>query len=375
MVYPFLPAFSRALNISLLQASRLVAVRSFAGILSPLFGPLSEQHGRRPILILCLIALNASSLLVLVAPGPAAFGIALILIALIKVIYDPTLQAYIGDAVPYASRGRIISITEISWSAALLVGAPLVGWLIGWLGWQAPFVGLGLGGLLAGIILWRVMPPTPPRTTAAPRLSDVGRVVRRHPVILAAAAYTLLLMLANDIIFIVYGDWMERAFGLSLGTLGLASGIIGGSEILGELSAGWAVDRFGKRPVVISAGVAGALVYALLPLLGVSLTTALVMLALTFYFFEVTVVGGIPLLTELVPQARGIVMSTIMAAAAVGRALGAWLGPQIWLRGDLRANGITSAALALLAILVLARWVREAPDNSHDSQTSSRKLF
>lgn len=360
MVYPFLPAFARGLEITLQEASRLVAVRSFAGILSPLFGALSEQYGRRPILILCLLALNASSILILLWPGYAAFGLALALWAIIKVIFDPALQAYIGDAVPYAVRGRVISLTELSWSAALLLGAPLVGWLIGRYGWQAPFVVLGAGGLVTGLLLWRIMPPAPRRTGATPRLRHLVPMLRRHPVILAACLYALLLMLANDIIFIVYGDWMEASFGLNLGALGLAAGVIGGAEIAGELSAGWAVDRFGKRPVVIRTGLLGGLSYALLPFISSSLPAALMMLAITFYCFEVTIVGAIPLLTELAPQARGVVLSAVVAASALGRALGAWLGPEIWAWGGIRANGLISAVLAVLAILVLIRWVHEA---------------
>ena len=108
---------------------------------------------------------------------------------------------------------------------------------------------------------------------------------------------------------VVYGDWMEPTFSLGLTGLGLATTLRGVAELTGELTAGWSVDRFGKRPVVAIGGVLTAVVFLLIPFTVGSLTTALAALVAVFFFFEITVVGALPLLTELVPEARGAVMS------------------------------------------------------------------
>ena len=51
MAYPFLPAFARGLGVSLPAVAGLVSLRGFSGLLSPLFGPLSERYGRRPVVM------------------------------------------------------------------------------------------------------------------------------------------------------------------------------------------------------------------------------------------------------------------------------------------------------------------------------------
>jgi predicted MFS family arabinose efflux permease len=101
------------------------------------------------------------------------------------------------------------------------------------------------------------------------------------------------------------------------------------------------------------------LLYAILPVTAVSLTGALITLFLVFFAFETTVVGGVPLLTEIVPRARGVVMSVMMASFALGRTLGTLVGPFVAANFGTTGSGLTSAGMMLIAVLVLARWVKE----------------
>lgn len=359
MAYPFLPAIARGLGVPLTSVAQLVALRSFAGFLSPLFSPLSERFGRRLLLALSMVGFGLGCLIVFLWPSYWFLGVTLVLTGLAKVVYDPTMQSYLGDVVPYEKRGMAIAVTEFSWAGALLVGAPLVGLAIERQGWHAPFFWLAVFGFGAALVLWRLLPAAHVHATRAANLRSVLRVMRSHPVIWAVALYVLLAMIAQELLLIVYGDWMEQSYGLALTNLGLASAVIGGSEVLGELTAGWSVDRFGKRRVVITLGLALSLVYFLLPYASVSLALALLMLFLFFYLFEASFVGSMPLLTEVVPTARSVALSVAVAAAGLGRMIGALLGPEVWQRFGLSGNTTVGAILTLLAILVLARWVRE----------------
>jgi predicted MFS family arabinose efflux permease len=190
-------------------------------------------------------------------------------------------------------------------------------------------------------------------------LGAVLTVMRQYPVIWSAAAYILLMMGANELLLIVYGEWMEQSFALNLTSLGLATGIIGGAEIVGELGVGVAVDRLGKRPVIITSGLFTALFYFLIPYTSPRLLPALVTLFLVFLAFEITIVGGVPLMTEVVPSARSVVLSVVLAAASLGRMLGALVGPAVWQAAGLAGNTLLAAVATLVAVLVLARWVRE----------------
>ena len=360
MVYPFLPAFARGLGVPLSTLAYLVSLRSAAGLLSPLFGPLSERFGRRPILALSMLIFALGCSVILLWPTLWAFGLMLVVVALAKVIYDPAMQAYIGDTVAYQERGRALAITELSWAGAFFLGVPLVSLSIENQSWRAPFFFLALFGIAAAVVLWRALPTSDGRSGSAASLGQAWLVIRSHRVIWAAAIYILLVMLANELFLIVYGDWMESSFALTLTALGLATAVIGAAEVSGELSTAAFIDRIGKRPFVIATGTITILMYAIMPYVSVSLVTALISLFMLFLFFEMTVVGGIPLMTEIVPTARGVVMSVILATGGLGRALGALLGPAIWNNNGFEMLLLIAALLMLVAVLILAFTIREA---------------
>ncbi|MBK7218225.1 MAG: MFS transporter [Candidatus Promineofilum sp.] len=359
IVYPFAPAFARGLGVPVTTVYLIISLRNLTGLLSPIFAPLAERYGRRNVMAISSAVFSAATLLVAGVPTVWSLGVALVAAGAVKVIYDPAMQSYLGDAVPYAQRGRALSLTEFGWSGAFLIGAPLSGWLIARQGWSAPFLWLGIGGAAAAVLLWRALPAARHSTRQTITITYMAHMLRRHPVIWAAALFLLLPLVAQEALFIVYGDWMETTFDLSLTGLGLATTLIGLAELSGELTAGWSVDRFGKRPVVALGGVVTAGLFLLIPFTTGSLASALATLVAIFFFFEITVVGALPLLTELVPEARGAVMSMGFGAMAAGRTIGSLVGPAIWGRFGLPGNSVLSAAMMLLAVIVLIRWLRE----------------
>ncbi len=81
-----------------------------------------------------------------------------------------------------------------------------------------------------------------------------------------------------------------------------------------------------------------------------------------FLIFETTAVGGIPLMTEVVPTARSAVLSAVLAAGSVGRMLGALIGPEVWQLSGLAGNTFLGAIVMWVAVLVLVLWVREGEE-------------
>ena len=70
-------------------------------------------------------------------------------------------------------------------------------------------------------------------------------------------------------------------------------------------------------------------------------------------------------MTEIVPSARSIVLSLIVAATGLGRAFGALVGPVLWSSGNLVFTGISSALIVGVAVVILALWVREGEMQPH----------
>lgn len=366
VVYPFAPAFARGLGVPIETIYFIISLRNLLGLFSPLFAPLPERYGRRVVMTAALFIFGVVSLLVVGVPAIWTLGTAIIVAGVLKVIYDPAMQSYLGDAVPYHQRGRALSVTEFAWSGAFLIGAPLTGWLIANQGWPAPFLWLGVGGLAAAVMLWRTLPPARKGPRRAVGASYTWQTLRKHPVIWAAALYMMLTLVAQETLFIVYGTWMESTFSLSLTSLGFATTLIGLAEMGGEATAGWSVDRFGKRPVVILCGLLNAVTFLIIPFSTGSLVSAMAVMIALFFTFEIAVVGAIPLLTELVPSERAVVMSMSLGAMAAGRTVGSLIGPFVWDQAGVAGNSAISALMMLLAVLVLARWVREGKETIHE---------
>lgn len=362
MVYPFLPAISRGLGVPIEALAVLVSVRGFASILSPIFSPLSEKFGRRIILVASLILLCFGCIVLVLWPDYWIFGLSLVLIAIAKVVYDPAMQAYIGDTIAYKERGRLLAITEMSWAGSFLISVPIIGLVMERYGWKEPYKWLTILGLLAAYLLWRSIPEGDGRPGTASSLKTSWKIIRSTPVIWAAGFYIFLVMGANELLLIVYGEMMELKFALSLASLGLATAVIGGAEIGGEIITAIFVDRTGKRKFVIASCLVTCLMYGLIPFTSSILSTALISLFILFLFFEMSVVGSVPLMTELVPSARSLVMSIVLAMGGLGRGVGALIGPQIMDSGGFGWLGSVSALAMLLAIIILLKSIREAEE-------------
>jgi predicted MFS family arabinose efflux permease len=152
---------------------------------------------------------------------------------------------------------------------------------------------------------------------------------------------------------IVFGAWLEDAFGLSLAALGLASVMIALAEMTGEGSVLAFADRIGKLRMVKWGLGASAVGYATLGPASSSLPVGLMVLAATFIAFEITIVAAIPLASELAPSARTRYLALFMVALGIGRGIGDVIGPRLYTWKGMPANGLVSAAGVLVALAVL----------------------
>ena len=362
IVYPFLPSIARGLDISLAAAGGLVTLRQVAGLAAPFLGPLADLRSRRGVMeVALLIFAMAGLLLAGIGTLPAA-AVAFTLFGVAKILYDPTMHAYVGDTVPYAARARAIGLVELAWSGAWLIGVPAAGFLIERFGWQAPWAalfGMGLFSLVltrVGLPLSRRPPGLSGRKRAIAMLLTTWRDLLRRRRVVVLLLTSLLMTTAVEAPFIVYGAWLETAFGLSLSTLGLASIVVGLAELAGEFGTALLTDRFGKRRSVLFGLVGLAASLFLLPVLArLGLVAALGGVALVTLSFEFAIVSLIPLATELVPEARASLLSLNMTAFSLGRILGAVGGSWLWQghAGAIALNATAGAVCALLAALLM----------------------
>jgi MFS transporter, DHA1 family, inner membrane transport protein len=369
VIYPFLPAISRGLGVPLGTTSLLLTARAIANLSSPLYGALSDRYGRRGLMLVGLIILTTGTLFVALAPSFGAVLIAVAFLSLCKAVYDPAVLAYLADTVAYERRGRMMGFLALMWPTSWLIGVPLTGFLIDRVNWRAPFVMIFFLGILSlGLTLrYRMIGVSSPAAEHAKQKSrQEGLSPWLHDHILTipksaglAVLISLLLILASENVYIVYGAWLEDQFNLSLTALGLFSIVISLAEFTAEgASAGW-VDRIGKRRAVICGIVLNVLAYVLLPRLAGSLTGALVGIFLVYVTFDFSIVSVFPLLSELAPQARGALMALNVAAMAIGRLISSLSAVRLWTVGGLPANTLVSALAVTLALVILVTLIRE----------------
>ena len=358
MVYPFLPVIARGLGVDLSTVALAVTARASLGLASPFLGSAADVRGRKTVMLFSLGVAAAGFGLVSIWPTYPMLFASMLLAGGGKIMFDPAMQAYLGDRVDYSRRGLVIALTEFGWSGAFLIGIPIAGWIIARGGWAAPFRWLVAFVLVAGVVLWRMLPTDPPPVSQRLSWSGGMRAVLASRSALAGLAAGFLISLANETVNIVFGAWLEDSFGLRVLALGAAAAVIGVAELGGEGLVAALADRLGKRRAVAVGISLSALACLGLPFLGRSLTGALVGLFFVYTTFEFTIVSAMPLMTELVPRARATMMAGNIGALSSGRAIGALVGPALFSLG-LQANGTLAAALNLVALVMLLLFVRE----------------
>ncbi len=352
MVFPFQPILMEGLGISLITITRMYAGQSLVGIISPFLASLADTRGRRTGMLSGLILFGLGTLVVSLFPSSLGFLLFLILSMLGKAIFDPSNQAYFGDTVPYERRGFVLGITETSWSLSFFLGMPIIGFLLDRVGLLSPFLFLTALTILSILVTLVIIPPDT-KAQAKPRsILRNFQLVIRSGTALAGLGVMLMICAANQLVNVVFGVWLNQSFGMQIAALGGASALIGIAELLGEGGVSAIADRIGMRKAVAYGLIASVLSSLLLPLVGGSTAGAYLGLFVFYLTFEFTIVSLIPLMTGVLPEARGTVMALCIASANLGRGLGSWIAAPIF-SGGFWVNALAAAIVNLLAILVL----------------------
>jgi len=355
MVYPFLPVFARGLGVDISVMSLLMAGRSLIGATSPIFAPLADRRGRKFGMLMGVVIFTLGVGVVAIYPTLWTLVIALMLAMIGKFIFDPSMQAYFGDRVPYEQRGTALAVTEVAWSMAFIAGIPFMGVLINRSGWSAPFPLLTALGIVMLFVIWRIVPREDPHHQPASNWRDGYRAVFSSAPALAGISIALWASAGNELINVIFGVWLEDSFGLKIAALAGASAVIGISELSGEGLVAFTTDRLGK-PLALAIGLIGnALAAILLPFIGQTQAGALIGLFLFYITFEYIMVSHIPLMTELVPSARATILSINVTGHSMGRALGAFLATLIYQRYGFVFVALTTVIFNLAAFLALRR--------------------
>jgi predicted MFS family arabinose efflux permease len=368
--YPFQPAISRELGVSIETVQNVTALQAGIGVSSPFFGVLSERFGRKRVMLGVMLLMSGAAALGFLTPTFGVYFLVMLLFGFGKMVFDPAMQGYIGDRVPYERRGMALGIAELSWAGSLILFAPIAGWLFEVSTLRAVFAVLCLVLLTFAVVIWRRIPadhrstwPVSDDLDAESRAYErtalsVAKLILRNPAAVALLGFAFCISVGNEVLFINYGTFMERSFQLQPAELGLLTTVIAAAEICGEFLVIGISDRFGKRRLAIMGSLVASVAYFLLPQL-TTLWMAVVGIFVMFFAVETAIVSSFPLMTEVVPQARSMMIATAGGAFSSGRLVGSLLGSRLYATTqDFTVIGIVALVIGLIAPLLLFLFLR-----------------
>ncbi len=206
---------------------------------APLIGNLSDRFGRRPVLILSLLALGLDYLLTGLAPTIIWLFVARILSGAAGASYS-TVNAYIADVSPPEKRAANFGLTGAAFGVGFIVG-PAIGGTLGEYGARLPFfvaAGLALANALFGlIVLKESLAKEQRRPFEVRRANPFGafKSLARFPAIVGLFGVVVLMRLAHDAnpaVWTYYTmlkfHWSPREVGYSLMAVGAMTAIVFG---------------------------------------------------------------------------------------------------------------------------------------------------
>lgn len=374
IVVPILPFYALKLEATPEVIGWIIASFSIAQLVSsPFWGRLSDRIGRRPVLLISLLA-SAVAFMVF---GLADTVFLLFLSRIAQGLGGGTTgvaQAYVADTIPPAQRARALGWLSAATSAGVILG-PALGSLASRWGQAAPgFLASGLC-LINVAFAWRWLPesrdPDQDVGTKRPPIWHAAWHVLRHPVgavprLIWIYAVGMLAFTAMTSVFALY---LEAEFAITEKTIGFFFVYVGSlSLIMRSLFLGPVVDRIGERwamrlGVILLA--VGLSLYPVVPSLWVLVAVIPLVPIGTALLFPSTT----SLMSQWSPRKElGTVMGTAQTYAGMSRVV-APLGATILFQR--LGHGTPFVAAALLMVLIgLATFRSKEPAATVDPEPS-----
>lgn len=231
---------------------------------APIVGNLSDQYGRRPIILISLLGFAIDYILLALAPSIAWLFFGRI-IAGITGASISTASAYIADISTDEDRTKNFGLIGAAFGLGFIIG-PVIGGLLGHYGARVPFYVAAILCMMNFLYGLFILPESLEKDKRRPfnwkRANPIGtfNFLRKQSKISNLVVALILVYIAlhavqsNWHFFTMYKfNWTERTVGLSLGLLGLLLGFVQGVLIR------WTTPKLGEQKSVYF----GLLFYAL----------------------------------------------------------------------------------------------------------------
>ena len=251
LVVPLLPFFAQSLKAEAWQITLMFSAYSLGQFFAePFWGRLSDRIGRKPVLLMTLIA-NALGYLMLAFVPNIWLAIAVRLFTGLGAGNISTVQGYVADVTPPEQRAGRMGLIGAAFGLGFIVGPGLGGLLtqpqLGRLGYQLPiFLAAALAAVAAvGVVVFlresrAKADPAAPRPAFLAGLKDA----RDNAVVSRVLVVTLIYMAGFSAMESVFGLWSESRYQWGAREVGLSFMIVG---IVSTLNQGFFAGRLARR--------------------------------------------------------------------------------------------------------------------------------
>ena len=335
IVIPLLPFYGLTLDAPPWQVALMFSAYSLGQFVAePFWGRLSDRIGRKPVLLITILA-NAAGYLALAFVPNIWLAVAVRLFTGLGAGNISTVQGYVADVTPPEKRAGRMGLIGAAFGLGFIVGPGLGGLLtrpdLGTLGYQLPiFVAAGLCLLAALGVVVLLKESRAPADPAAPRPPFLGGVhdAVSNPVVSRVLLVTLIYMAGFSGMESTFGFWTEARYQWGAREVGLAFMAVGVVSVVCQgFLAGRLARRFGEARVlaagclIFGAGLVGQVVAGrLLPDIDVLVP---VIMALGAFGMAVTMPNITALISRSVdPDRQGAMLGLNMAASSSARIFG-----------------------------------------------------
>ena len=246
LIIPVMPQLIASMkHIPVNQASKeggwLLAVYALMQfICAPIIGNLSDQYGRRPVLLLALFGFGIDYLFLAFAPSYGWLFIGRVISGITGASFS-TAAAYIADISTAENRAKNFGMIGAAFGLGFIIG-PAIGGLLAGFGLRAPFYAAAILTLINWLygyfLLPESLPPEHRRTFDIKRANPLGSLLqlKKYPAIVGLIFSLTLVYLASHAVqsnwnyFTIYRfNWTPKTVGISLAVVGvLVAGVQAG---------------------------------------------------------------------------------------------------------------------------------------------------
>jgi DHA1 family bicyclomycin/chloramphenicol resistance-like MFS transporter len=368
MYLPSLPDIARALDASTAQVQLTISTYLIGfAVGQVVYGPVSDRHGRKPVLLAAIALYCVASLACALATSIHMLIAARAVQALGGSGGIVLARAMVRDLYSGARAGRELSVIGAVMALAPVLAPVAGGALQTGFGWRSVFFTLVVAGVAAAALVWWMLPETLAQRAAEPvspsSIARSYRVVARNPAYLAylglaSASFAGLFSWISGASFV-----LQNLYGLSPFAFGLAFavgslGYMTGSMLSAQLTRWLSLDGIiGIGGVLVTAG--GLSMTAAVALGFTSAASLVVPMAVYLAGMGMVLPQSFAGAMTPFPERAGAASSLLgfiqqSVAAVCGAIVGVLLGQSAW---PLAAS-VAVAGCATLALWIATRDVR-----------------